>query len=249
MNTASAEPSIETTGLTRRFGSFTAVDQVDLRVTAGTVLGLLGPNGAGKTTLIRMLLGLLAPSSGSGRVLGHDIAAESEAIRRNAGYMSQRFSLYGDLTVVENLAFYGRVYGLKKEALRERIGELMTWSGLGPLRDRPAGELGGGFRQRLAFASAILHRPRLLCLDEPTSGVDPISRRRFWNLIYGLADQGTTLMVTTHYMDEAEYCDVLGMMIDGRLVAFGRPDDLRAAHAGGGTLDQVFLNLAGRQGP
>lgn len=241
--------AIETVGLTRRFGEFVAVDGVSLAVPEGAVMGLLGPNGAGKTTLIRMLLGLLAPSAGRGSVLGHDLVTEPAAIRRSTGYMSQRFSLYNDLTVSENLAFYGRVYGLKGSAVRERIGQLLAWSGLEPMRRTLAGQVGGGLRQRLAFACAILHRPPLLLLDEPTSGVDPVSRRKFWDLIYGLCDTGTTVLVTTHYMDEAEYCDRLGMILTGRLVAYGTPAELRAEYAGGGSLDRVFVSLAARAHP
>jgi ABC-2 type transport system ATP-binding protein len=242
--TLSTQLAIRTEALTCRFGQFTAVDKVTLAVPAGAVMGLLGPNGAGKTTLIRMLLGLLRPSAGSGQVLGHDLGREAEQIRQKAGYMSQRFSLYNDLSVEENLLFYGRVYGLKGAGLAQRRDELLTWSGLEGMRRRPAAELGGGLRQRLAFACAILHRPPLLLLDEPTSGVDPGSRRRFWDLIYGLAEQATTVLVTTHYMDEAEHCDRLGMLLGGRLVAEGTPADLRSAFAGGAGLDQVFVNLA-----
>jgi ABC-2 type transport system ATP-binding protein len=239
--------AIETRRLTRRFGDFTAVDQVTLDVPAGAVMGLLGPNGAGKTTLIRLLLGLLAPSGGEGKVLGYDLVREAEAIRRKAGYMSQRFSLYNDLTVAENLTFYGRIYGLAGDELQARREELLAWSGLSDLRRTLAGEISGGLRQRLAFACAILHRPPLLLLDEPTSGVDAVSRRKFWDLIYGLADEGTTVLVTTHYMDEAEYCDRLGMILAGRLVALGTPADLRAEYGQGGGLDQVFINLAARR--
>lgn len=238
--------AIETRKLTRRFGDFLAVNEVSLEVPEGSVMGLLGPNGAGKTTLIRMLLGLLVPSSGEGRVLGHDLVRGSEAIRKQAGYMSQRFSLYNDLTAEENLAFFGRVYGLKGADLADRKEELLSWSGLKEQRRALAGELGGGLRQRLAFACAILHRPTLLLLDEPTSGVDPASRRKFWDLIYSLSDGGTTVLVTTHYMDEAEHCDRLGMILAGRLVALGTPAELRAEHARGGSLEQVFVNLAGR---
>jgi ABC-2 type transport system ATP-binding protein len=238
--------AIETCDLTRRFGDFTAVDRVSLQVPAGAVMGLLGPNGAGKTTLIRMLLGLLAPSSGSGRVLGCDLIRDAESIRQRAGYMSQRFSLYNDLTALENLRFYGRVYGLRGDELAGRVEELLTWSGLAAQRKTLAGELGGGLRQRLAFACAILHRPSLLLLDEPTSGVDPVSRRMFWDLIYDLSDRGTTVLVTTHYMEEAEYCDRLAMILSGRLVAVGTPAELRAEYAGGGSLDEVFVNLARR---
>jgi len=236
--------AISLRSLTRRFGDFTAVDSVTFDVPEGSVMGLLGPNGAGKTTLIRMLLGLLTPTAGEGQVLGYDLRTKTEAIRQKAGYMSQRFSLYNDLTVEENLLFYGRVYGLRGAGLNDRKDELLGWSGLGDQRRSPAGELGGGLRQRLAFACAILHRPPLLLLDEATSGVDPVSRRKFWDLIYGLSDGGTTVLVTTHYMDEAEHCDRLGMILAGKLVALGTPDELRHAHAGGGSLDQVFVNLA-----
>jgi len=236
--------AIETQGLTRRFGRFTAVDSVSLTVPEGTVMGLLGPNGAGKTTLIRMLLGSLTPTAGTGRVLGHDLRTGAEQIRQKVGYMSQRFSLYRDLTVAENLAFFGRVYGLRGDALAQRQEELLTWAGLADQRRTVAGDLGGGMRQRLAFACAILHRPRLLLLDEATSGVDPASRRRFWDLIYDLADGGTTVLVTTHYMDEAAHCDRLAMMNAGRLVAVGTPQELRESYARGGGLDQVFVTLA-----
>lgn len=241
--------AIETEALTRRFGQFVAVNQVFLSVTEGSVVGLLGPNGAGKTTLIRLLLGLLAPTGGQGQVLGHDLLRDAEAIRRRAGYMSQRFSLYHDLTAVENLTFYGKVYGLTGSGLSDRIAELLDWSGLAEQRKRPAGELGGGLRQRLAFACAILHRPPLLLLDEPTSGVDAVSRRRFWDLIYSLADQGTTVLVSTHYMDEAEQCDRLAMMLAGRLVAQGSPAELKATYGEGGGLDRVFTTLAGGSQP
>jgi len=236
--------AIETQGLTRRFGRFTAVDSVSLTVPEGTVMGLLDPNGAGKTTLIRMLLGALAPTAGTGRVLGHDLRTGAEAIRQRVGYMSQRFSLYRDLTVAENLAFFGRVYGPRGDELARRQEELLAWAGLLDQRRTIAGDLGGSMRQRLAFACAILHRPSLLLLDEATSGVDPMSRRRFWDLIYGLADGGTTVLVTTHYMDEAAHCDRLAMMNAGRLVAVGTPRELQAAHGDGGGLEQVFVKLA-----
>lgn len=236
-------PAISTQSLTKRFGRFTAVNEVSLTVPAGAVMGLLGPNGAGKTTLIRMLLGVLLPTSGAGQVLGHDLHREPEAIRAKTGYMSQRFALYNDLTIDENLAFYGQVYGLRGAPLRARQDELLAWSGLAAQREAPAGSLGGGLRQRLAFACAILHRPQLLLLDEPTSGVDPTSRKTFWDLIYGLADGGTTVLVSTHYMEEAEHCDRLAMIMAGRLVAEGRPNDLRTEYANGGSLDQVFVQL------
>ncbi|HHT25885.1 MAG TPA: ABC transporter ATP-binding protein [Firmicutes bacterium] len=240
--------AIETHELTRRFGRFTAVDSVSLTVPEGTVMGLLGANGAGKTTLIRMLLGVLAPTAGAGRVLGHDLRTGAEAIRQKVGYMSQRFSLYPDLTVKENLAFFGRVYGLRGDALAQRQEQLLAWAGLEDQRRTITGELGGGMRQRLAFACAILHRPSLLLLDEATSGVDPTSRRRFWDLIYGLADEGTTVLVTTHYMDEAAHCDFLAMMSAGRVVAVGTPRELQEKYARGGGLDRVFVNLSSRHG-
>jgi ABC-2 type transport system ATP-binding protein len=236
--------AIETRDLTRRFGDFVAVNAVNLTVPEGGVMGLLGANGAGKTTLIRMLLGVIAATSGEGQVLGYNLRTQAEAIRRQVGYMSQRFSLYNDLSVEENLTFYGKVYGLKPAALAERKEELLAWAGLNDQRRTPTGEMGGGLRQRLAFACAILHRPTLLMLDEATSGVDPVSRRKFWDLIYGLSDNGTTVVVTTHYMDEAEHCDRLAMMNAGRLVAEGTPDELRSTYAGGGSLDQVFVSLA-----
>jgi len=236
--------AIHTRELTRRFGSFVAVDGVNLEVPRNCVFGLIGPNGAGKTTLIRMLLGLLTPTAGRGTVLGHDIASEAEVIRQKAGYLSQRFSLYNDLTVQENLTFYGRVYGLRNPELARRRHELLEWLGLAEYRLALAGELGRGERQRLAFACAVIHRPSLLLLDEPTSGVDPGSRRRFWDLIYDLADGGTTVLVTTHYMDEADYCDRLGMMLGGRLVCQGTPDYIRREFAGGAGLDAAFTALA-----
>lgn len=235
--------AVVTQDLTRRFGSFVAVDHVNLSVPRGSVVGLLGPNGAGKTTLIRMLLGLLLPSDGRGTVLGYDLRRDAERIRREAGYMSQRFSLYNDLTSEENLKFYGKVYGLSSGDLAGRSDELLHWAELDDHRRSLAGSLGGGLRQRLAFACAIVHRPPLLLLDEPTSGVDPASRRKFWDLIYGLADGGTTVVVTTHYMDEAEHCDSLAMMLAGRLVAVGTPDELKAQN-GCGSLNEVFVKLS-----
>ncbi|MFA5786270.1 MAG: ABC transporter ATP-binding protein [Actinomycetota bacterium] len=229
--------------LTRRFGPFAAVDAVDLSIPAGSVCGLLGPNGAGKTTLIRLLLGLLAPSEGSAQVLGFDCVRDTEEIRRRTGYMSQRFSLYNDLDAQENLLFYGRVYGLRGKALDERVEELLTWSDLAADRRRLAGALGGARRQRLAFACAVLHRPPLLLLDEPTSGTDPFARRRFWEMIYDLAAEETTVLVTTHNMDEAEQCDRLAMLLDGRLVAEGTPAEIAA----GGSLEEAFSRLARSQ--
>jgi len=210
--------------LTKRFGDFTAVDSVSFDVQRGEVLGYLGPNGSGKTTTIRLLLGLLQPSGGRATVFGFDVARQSEEIRRRVGYMSQRFALYDELTARENLAFYAGVYGVGEQS---RVQEAMQAVGLEGVAAMRAGELPIGWRQRLALATAIVHQPALLILDEPTSGVDPIARRAFWNLIYELAEGGVTALVTTHYMDEAEYCNRVGIMRRGRLLAMDTPSALK----------------------
>lgn len=211
-------------GLTRRFGDFVAVDRVSFEVKRGEIFGYVGPNGSGKTTTLRMLLGLLLPTEGSATVLGFDVGTHAEAIRSRVGYMSQRFALYDELTARENLEFYGGVYGLSEAS---RIGEVLRSLDLESVAHERAGDLPTGWRQRLALASAILHRPELLILDEPTSGVDPAARRSFWRLIYELADGGTTAVVTTHYMDEAEYCGRVGIMRRGRLLAIDTPSVLK----------------------
>jgi ABC-2 type transport system ATP-binding protein len=226
------ETVIDVRNLSKRFGEFTAVDDVSFAVERGEVVGYLGPNGSGKTTTIRMLLGLLRPSSGSATVLGHDIERDAEWIRPRAGYMSQRFALYEDLTVTENLRFYGGVYGIPRAGLASRIEQMLRLVGLTDQRDDRAGSLAGGWRQRLAMAIALVHEPPLLFLDEPTSGVDPEARRAFWDIIYSLADGGTTVFVTTHYMDEAEHCGRLGIMHQGRLLAMDTPGHLRQAVIG-----------------
>ena len=220
--------AVITQDLTRRFGRFTAVDRVSFRIPEGSVFGFLGPNGSGKTTTIRMLTGILEPSEGSARVLGMDLVSEREKVRESLGYMSQKFSLYDDLTVQENLDFYAGLFSLPPARSRERIAEIDEMAGLLGRTNDLAGDLSGGLRQRLALGCAILHRPRLLFLDEPTSGVDPRSRRRFWDIIYGLAAEGTTVMVTTHFMDEAEHCDTIGFMFESRLIACGTPEELKA---------------------
>ncbi len=219
-----SEPVIWTRDLTRRFGDFVAVDHVSFAVYPGEVVGYLGPNGSGKTTTIRMLLGLLLPSEGEGRVLGFDIARETECIRQRVGYMSQKFALYDELTVWENLTFYAGVYGVRDRAHLQATLERV---GLRGLERERAGALPVGWRQRLALATAIAHRPALLFLDEPTSGVDPTARRDFWDLIYDLLDEGVTAFVTTHYMDEAEYCTRVGIMHRGRLLAMDSPAALK----------------------
>ncbi|MEX2016477.1 MAG: ABC transporter ATP-binding protein [Candidatus Hydrogenedentales bacterium] len=219
--------AIQTHALTRRFGKVVAVDSVDLRVEEGTIYGFLGPNGSGKTTLIRMLCGLLRPTDGSATVLGYDAASESEAIKRSIGYMSQQFSLYRDLTVMENLRFYGRIYNVPRNAFRERIEEVIDIVGIGEYRKRLAGHLSGGWKQRLALACSLVHNPRLMFLDEPTAGIDPVARRNLWNLLFDLSGRGVTFFVTTHYMDEAERCTHVGYIYYGKLIVDGTPKELK----------------------
>lgn len=226
------ETAIEVRELTRDFGSFRAVDRVSFQVRQGQIFGFLGPNGAGKSTTIRMLNGLLLPTSGGGRVGGLDIVKDHSRIKQIIGYMSQRFSLYDDLTVRENLTFFGGVYGLGGARLKERSQEALSLVDLLDRQDQPTRTLAGGLRQRLALASAILHEPSILFLDEPTSGVDPNSRRNFWDLIGAMAQRGVTVLVTTHYLDEAEYCDQLVLIYQGRLVAQGTPLELKQALPG-----------------
>jgi ABC-2 type transport system ATP-binding protein len=220
-------PAVVARELTRRFGRFTAVDRVSFEVERGEIFGYLGANGAGKSTTIRMLNGLLLPSSGTATVAGFDVAREPERVKGAIGYMSQRFSLYLDLPARENLLFFGGAYGLSGAALRARVGLLLERTGLADVADATTGELPGGIRQRLALACAVLHAPRIVFLDEPTAGVDPAARRGFWRFIRELAREGTTVFVTTHYLDEAEYCARLGLMVDGRLVALDTPEGLK----------------------
>jgi ABC-2 type transport system ATP-binding protein len=223
--------AVRTEKLTRRFGDLVAVDELDLSVRRGEIYGFLGPNGAGKTTTIRMLCGILAPTAGRGEVLGYDVATEAEEIKKRIGYMSQKFSLYEDLTVAENVDFYASIYGLTGALKKERTGEVFRTAGLAARTGQLAGTLSGGQKQRLALGCALVHRPELLFLDEPTAGVDPLSRRDFWSLLYELASGGTTILVTTHYMDEAEHCNRLGFIYGGRLIAEGKPDALKASPA------------------
>lgn len=220
---------IETENLTRRFESFIAVDDVTMRIKKGSIYGFLGPNGSGKSTTIRMLCGILAPTSGKGTVLGFDIAREGEQIKQHIGYMSQKFSLYDDLTVKENLEFYAGMYNLAGTSKQSRINEMLTMAGLTGRENEMTSNLSGGWKQRLALGCSILHDPSIVFLDEPTGGVDPKSRRLFWEIIYSLARNGTTILVTTHFMDEAERCDEIGFIFEGRLIASNTPAGLKQA--------------------
>jgi ABC-2 type transport system ATP-binding protein len=217
----------------KRFGDFTAVDHISLQVSGGEIFGFLGPNGAGKSTTIRMLCGLLKPTSGEGRVHGLDILRQSEQIKSGIGYMSQRFSLYQDLRVEENMRFFGGIYGLDAKTCGKRTEAVLSLTGLRERRHSLTRELPGGLKQRLALGCALLHEPPVIFLDEPTSGVDPGTRRRFWELIYVLADEGVTIFVTTHYMEEAEYCNRIGLIDRGRLIASGSPSELKRKHLSG----------------
>jgi len=236
---------VETRALTRRFGTITAVRDLTLQIVTGEVFGLLGPNGSGKTTTIRMLCGLIAPTSGTAAVAGIEVTESPDRIKERIGYMSQRFGLYEDLTVAENMDFYGGIYGLTGRAGTDRTAEVVAFLGIGGRLGQLAGQLSGGWKQRLALGCALLHQPPVLFLDEPTAGVDPAARRNFWQAIHDLAHGGTTVLVTTHYMDEAERCDRLAMMSLGHLIALGSPSEV-AAQVGGKTLEDAFIILQER---
>lgn len=234
--------AIDVNELTKRFGDFTAVDAITFDVQSGEVFGFLGANGAGKTTAIKMLIGLLAPTSGTASVAGFDVAKDAESVRRHIGYMSQRFSLYEDLTVRENITLYGGIYGLTDAEIRERGDALIGDLRLENAADARVASLPLGWKQKLAFSVALLHRPAVIFLDEPTGGVDPITRRQFWEMIYNAAEGGTTILVTTHYLDEAEYCDRISIMVDGRIAAMGTPPAVKERF-GARSLDEVFAKL------
>ncbi len=237
------ENVIYTRELTKRFGTFTAVDRISFSVRRGEIFGFLGANGAGKTTAMRMLCGLSVPTAGEGRVAGFDIATEAEEVKKHIGYMSQRFSLYEDLKVWENLRLFGGIYGMKDKEIARKTDEMLAGLGFEALRDTFVRALPLGWKQKLAFSVSIFHEPRVVFLDEPTGGVDPVTRRQFWELIYRAADRGITVFVTTHYMDEAEYCDRVSIMVDGRIEALDTPERLRARFQAA-TMDEVFQQLA-----
>ena len=239
----SGDIAIKAHELTRTFGKFTAVDHISLEVRSGEIFGFLGANGAGKTTAMRMFIGLLAPSSGTASVAGHDVYTESEKIKRAIGYMSQRFSLYEDLTIRENIRLYGGIYGLSKPDIQSRSQQILTRLGMEQSADLQVRAIPLGWRQKLSFSVALLHRPRIIFLDEPTGGVDPITRRQFWELIYQAAADGTTVLVTTHYMDEAEYCDRISIMVAGKIGAMGTPAELKRQFDTD-SMDEVFVRLA-----
>lgn len=238
-----ANAAIQAHHLTKKFGAFTAVDAISFEVREGEVFGFLGANGAGKTTAMKMLTGLLSPSSGEGRVAGFDVYKQAEQIKRNIGYMSQKFALYDDLTVRENVRFFGGIYGLKRREVLDKTERLLEELGLQSVEKQQVGSLPLGWKQRLAFSVALLHDPRIVFLDEPTGGVDPITRRQFWEMIYKAAANGVTVFVTTHYMDEAEYCDRVSIMVNGKIEALGTPGALKQQFEVA-SMDEVFLKLA-----
>jgi len=237
------ESVIRTENLTKRFGDFVAVDEITFEVSRGEIFGFLGANGAGKTTAMRMLIGLSKPSSGKAIVAGYDVYRETEMIKRNIGYMSQKFSLYEDLTVQENIRFFGGIYGLSRQVLREKSEALIEQLGLQDERKKLVGSLPLGWKQKLSFSVAVLHDPKIVFLDEPTGGVDPVTRRQFWDMIYAATLRGMTVFVTTHYMDEAEYCNRISIMVDGRIKAMDSPGNLRKQYHAA-SMDEVFYRLA-----
>lgn len=233
--------------ISKKFGKFTAVDQISFEVNTGEIFGFLGPNGAGKSTTIRMLCGILAPSSGRALVAGFDVAKDPDLVKQNIGYMSQKFSLYEDLTVIENIKFYGQIYGLKSRELSEAARRILALIDLNGKERTITADLSKGWKQRLALGCSIIHQPPILFLDEPTSGVDPVSRRNFWELIRSLSSQGVTVFVTTHFMDEAEYCNHIVFIAGGRLVRLGTPTDLKK-DSNSGSLEEAFIYYARKGG-
>lgn len=239
--------AVEIRNLTKRFGDFTAVDNISFNVRRGEIFGFLGANGAGKTTAMRILCGLSRPTSGEGTVAGYDINTQQEKIKRRIGYMSQKFSLYPDLTVRENIRLFGGIYGLRDREIKEKTDTLLSMLDMRQERDKFAGSLPLGWKQKLAFSIAMIHDPEIIFLDEPTGGVDPETRRRFWEMIYDVSEKGTTVFVTTHYMDEAEYCDRVSVMVDGRVAALDSPERLKEMYRAE-NMDEVFRTIVGRSG-
>jgi len=237
------EPAIKTEKLTKRFGNFIAANEITFEVGKGEIFGFLGANGAGKTTAMRMLCGLSTPSSGSAVIAGFDIYKQAEQVKKNIGYMSQKFSLYEDLTVLENIQFFGGIYGLSDKMLKNKTGDLLLQLGLSNEAKKLVGSLPLGWKQKLSFSVAILHQPKIVFLDEPTGGVDPVTRRQFWNLIYETAEKGVTIFVTTHYMDEAEYCNRISIMVDGRIKALDSPANLKKQFSAA-SMNEVFFEIA-----
>ena len=238
-----AETVIKTEKLTKRFGDFYAVNEITFEVSKGEIFGFLGANGAGKTTAMRMLCGLSTPSSGKAEIAGFDVYKETEKIKKNIGYMSQKFSLYEDLTVLENIKFFGGIYGLSDKQIKSKGEELVTQLGLQTEANKLVGSLPLGWKQKLSFSVAVLHQPKIVFLDEPTGGVDPVTRRQFWDMIYEAANNGVTIFVTTHYMDEAEYCNRISIMVDGYIRALDTPTNLKKQFAAS-SMDEVFFELA-----
>lgn len=235
--------AISVNGLTKRFGNFTAVDGISFEVMKGEIFGFLGANGAGKTTAMRMLCGLSYPTSGSGTVAGYDISRQAEQIKRHIGYMSQKFSLYEELTVSENLALFSTIYGMTDKAIKIKTAEVFHTLGMENMRDTLVKDIPTGWKQKLAFSAATMHAPEVVFLDEPTGGVDPVTRRKFWEMIYKASSEGMTIFVTTHYLDEAEYCNRISIMVDGRIKALDSPEGLKKEY-GASTMDEVFRMVA-----
>jgi ABC-2 type transport system ATP-binding protein len=242
-NTLNQELSIRADKITKRFGDFTAVNEINFEVAKGEIFGFLGANGAGKTTAMRMLCGLSVPTSGSATIAGFDVYKQTEQIKKHIGYMSQKFSLYEDLTVLENLEFFGGIYGLSRQQIAQKSDRLIQTLGLQNEAKKLVGGLPLGWKQKLAFSTAVFHDPEIVFLDEPTGGVDPVTRRQFWDLIYEASERGITVFVTTHYMDEAEYCNRISMMVDGSIAALGSPTGLKNQF-GADNMDEVFYQLA-----
>jgi ABC-2 type transport system ATP-binding protein len=242
-DTMNKEKIIEVKGLTKEFGSFTAVNSISFDVYKGEIFGFLGANGAGKTTAMKMLIGISKPTSGEAMVAGYDVKINTEMVKRSIGYMSQKFSMYDDLSIKENITFFGGIYGLSRNQIKEKTTQLITKLGIEDSVDKLVGQLPLGWKQKLAFSVALIHEPKIVFLDEPTGGVDPITRRQFWEMIYAESNKGTTIFVTTHYMDEAEYCDRVSIMVEGVIEALDTPKNLKSKY-NVATMNAVFLKLA-----